>query len=95
MKAYKRLFIVEQYISGKSVREIINEYKISESSAYKWINNHNNYEDNGVKTELIIEKQNGKEYREYDKEILRLRAEYEAILKENEILKKTISIFIK
>lgn len=87
--------IAEQYKSGRSVKEISKEYEVSESSVYKWGNSYIGKDNIGDDLTLNIDKQHRKEYKEYIMEISRLKHEYEAILKENEILKKTISILIK
>ena len=86
--------VAEEYKKGKSVKEIAKDYNISLSSVYKWKNGVDN---NILQIDFGVEekKQNKREDIEYMREISKLRNDYEIIRKENEILKRTISVLIK
>lgn len=87
--------IAEEYKKGRSVKDIAREYNISQSSVYKWGNNELDMK--SLQMDLLIEnkKSNKKEDIEYIRELSKLRKDYEMVLQENEILKKTISVLIK
>lgn len=87
--------VSEEYKEGKSVKDIAREYNISQSSIYKWV--HSEFEDDSLQMDFIgdSEKINRKDNIEYIREMSKLRKDYEMVLKENEILRKTISVLIK
>lgn len=87
--------IAEEYKKGRSVKDIAREYNISQSSVYKWGNSEVNMK--SLQMDFVIDNHKGdkKGDIEYIREISKLRKDYEMILKENEILKKTISVLIK
>lgn len=87
--------ISEEYKKGKSVKDIAREYNISQSSIYKWINIELDNDSMQMNFMTNKEKENNKENINYIREISKLRKNYEIVLKENEILKKTISVLIK
>ena len=87
--------IVQEYKSGKTVKEISQIFNISQSSIYKWCNGENiksisdeQFKDDSLKRYL-------KENKDCLRELNKLRDEYEVVCKENEILRKTISVLIK
>lgn len=72
--------IVELYIAGTSVQTLSEDYGIAKATIYTWIKNKQTKEEKQNRPELETE------HVEMQKEIQRLK-------KENEILKKCISIF--
>ncbi|AIY81334.1 transposase family protein [Clostridium botulinum 202F] len=87
--------VAEEYKKGKLVKDIARDYNISLSSVYKWKSNKINKNVLQMDFKIDNKQKNKKEDIEYIREISRLRKDYEIILKENEILKKTISVLIK
>lgn len=87
--------IIREYKGGKPVKEIAQKFNISQSSIYKWVNSE--FDDENLQMDFIStsENINKKDNIGYIREISKLRKEYETVLKENEILKKTISVLIK
>lgn len=76
--------VVELYHSGQPVKELSNEYGVSNISIYKWIKTYSSITSiDEDKNEMIMD-----DLKQMKEEILRLK-------EENEILKKAIAIFIK
>ena len=73
--------IVELVLSGKEVKEVSNEYSLSESTIRTWVKKKSPIEVEGTTTNL--------------EQINRIRKENAKLKEENEILKKAMAIFIK
>ena len=73
--------IVELVLSGKEVKEVSNEYSLSESTIRTWVKKKAPIEVEGTTTNL--------------EQINRIRKENAKLKEENEILKKAMAIFIK
>ena len=74
--------VVELYRSGQPVKELSSEYGVSEVTIYKWIKTYS-------PVATVDEKEvTPNDWKQMQKEILRLK-------EENEILKKAMAIFAK
>ena len=74
--------VVELYRSGQPVKELSSEYGVSEVTIYKWIKTYS-------PVATVDEKEvTPNDWKQMQKEILRLK-------EENEILKKAMDIFAK
>ena len=76
-----KTMIVELVLSGKEVKEVSNEYSLSESTIRTWVKKKAPIEVEGTTTNL--------------EQINRIRKENAKLKEENEILKKAMAIFIK
>ncbi len=76
-----KTMIVELVLSGKEVKEVSNEYSLSESTIRTWVKKKSPIEVEGTTTNL--------------EQINRMRKENAKLKEENEILKKAMAIFVK
>lgn len=76
-----KTMIVELVLSGKEVKEVSNEYSLSESTIRTWVKKKSPIEVEGTTTNL--------------EQINRMRKDNAKLKEENEILKKAMAIFVK
>lgn len=76
-----KTMIVELVLSGKEVKEVSNEYSLSESTIRTWVKKKAPIEVEGKTTNL--------------EEINKMKKENARLKEENEILKKAMAIFAK
>ena len=75
-----KTMIAELVLSGRSVKEVADEYSLSQSTIRGWVNKKAPIEVEGNTTNL--------------EEILKIKKENARLKEENEILKKAMAIFV-
>ena len=81
-KAYTDKFktmIAELVLSGKSIKEVSDEYSLSQTAIHNWVKKKAPIDEKGDTTNL--------------EEVFKIKKENERLKEENEILKKAMAIF--